>query len=160
MTASPTTSARTDICCSPSLTLWPTARISQAIARPCAFIQTTCQPISAVATNRIPAFTISCPAPLTNAASIVVAPAISVAPPTPPAIPSATQNIRCRTPRVAARIMETISAASRTSRKTIRAVANMKNSGCGYYLATIFPVTVSRRKSSNRGYTPASSGSR
>ena len=89
------------------------------------------------ANSRIAALNSSCPEPaaksLISSANAATQPAAS----TPHSTPSPTQRRLPGTPRLAASTMPTISAASRTSRKTTIALASM-----GAYFATTWPCAV------------------
>src|SRR5271154_582273 len=98
---------------------------AEASSRPWRLIQMLCQPSIATAVKRIAALNNSWPMPLTAAAIAPAPTATREAPSPPPATPPVTQIPRRGTPRHAASTMPTTSDASRTSRKTMIAVANM-----------------------------------
>src|SRR5258708_17505034 len=106
------------------------------ISRPCRFIQMLCQPSIDTAIRSTSALKISWPMPEAAEAIAPAKIATTTAPAPPPAIPFATHMARPATPRVAARTMPMISAASSTSRNTITAVASM----CGPLLGDDAPL--------------------
>src|ERR1700733_12626076 len=100
---------------------------SAASSRPCRVIQILCQPSMQTAANRMLALNSSCPTPWTASAISLAKPATTIAPNKPAPQPPVIHNPRRGTPRVAARMMPTISPASSTSRKTMIRVASIES---------------------------------
>src|SRR5262245_9672969 len=105
--------------------------MSRAISRPCLPIHTQCQPSMRTAANSTPALNSSWPMPAAAAAIASAKAATRQAPTTPATTPANTQRPRGATPLVPAMTMLTTSAASRTSRKTMIAVASMRTPALG-----------------------------
>src|SRR5260221_13973048 len=108
--------------------LWISVPIFFALAessRPCTVIQMLCQPSMTTATPRIDALKSSWPMPWARLESTPAPAATASAPRRPTPSPPTIQRVRPSSPRVAAPTMPRVSAASRTSRKTMRAVPNM-----------------------------------
>src|SRR5689334_1226607 len=115
----------TESSAAPSRTAPPIFLALAASSRPCDDIQMLCHASITTAMPRIDALKSSCPIPSASREMNSAPPATSIDPTTPAAMPAAIQRERPGMPRVAAPMMPTIRAASRTSRKTTRAVPNM-----------------------------------
>src|ERR1700682_3571438 len=88
-------------------------------------IQMLCHASIATAIPRIDALKSSCPIPCASCEIAPAPPATSSEPTRPAPMPAPIHRPRAGMPRVAAATMPMMSAASRTSRKTMRAVPNM-----------------------------------
>src|SRR6185437_11335032 len=109
----------------PAKTSLPTSPASIASSRPWRPIQILCQPSMQTAVNSTAASNSSCPLPCSAPEISLAKAATSIAPRMPAAMPVATQRPRPLTPSLAASTTPTMSDASRTSRKTMMAVASM-----------------------------------